>query len=134
MDFVSSVSSFIALLLASVTFALAGKIFSLLLIFTMIFAFVRAHQNPTNVFNFNDLFVDPATNKIGGSRMRLNVAFIICSWILIYYSLQGSLSEWLFGAYIAAFVADHAWSRMTPTTANGQATPTEPSNPDQPTN
>jgi hypothetical protein len=95
--------------------ALAGKVFSLLLIIGMILAFWKANKDPKNSFNFNDLLVDN-NGKAGGSKMRLNLAFIICSWVLIYYTLNGTVSEWLFASYLAAFVADRVSSRTSSAT------------------
>lgn len=113
--------------MANISLALAGKVFSLLLILWMLLAFWRANSDPKNAFNFSDLLSDNTTGKIGGSKMRLNLAFIICSWILLYYSLNGTLSEWLFAAYLGAFVYDRAASRSSEVTA----TVTPPAAPDQ---
>lgn len=94
----------------NMTLAMAGKVFSLLLIVWMILTFLKAHKDPKNAIDLNDLVID-GSGKIGGSRMRLNLAFITCTWVLVYYTLQGQLSEWLFAAYIAAFVYDRMNSR-----------------------
>jgi hypothetical protein len=96
----------------SISLVLVGKIFSLLLIFGMIFGFYRLHKDPNNSINVIDLFADP-NGKVGGSKMRLNLAFIISSWILVYYTLNGQLSEWLYTAFISAFVIDRISARTS---------------------
>lgn len=109
----------------NMSLAMAGKVFSLLLIVWMILTFLKAHNDPKSVIDLNDLVVD-GSGKIGGSRMRLNLAFIACTWVLVYYTLQGQLSEWLFAAYIAAFVYDRVNSR---TNSPGEALPSAPTPP-----
>lgn len=99
---------------ASLTMTMVGKVLSLLIMVGMVMAFWRANNNPNSSFNFMDMFVDNS-GKIGTSKMRLNLAFIVTTWVLIYYTLNGQLSEWLFAAYIAAFVYDQAHSRKNPT-------------------
>lgn len=111
--FFTSIVESINYIMMNSSLALAGKVFSLLLIIGMILAFWKANKDPKNSFNFNDLLVDD-TGKAGGSKMRLNLAFVICSWVLIYYTLNGTVSEWLFAAYLAAFVADRVSSRAAP--------------------
>jgi Ca2+/Na+ antiporter len=99
-------------LATNMSLGLAGKIFSLLLIIWMIIEFIKAQADKLSPIDLNDLFID-GSGKIGGSKMRLNMAFIVTTWILIYYTLQGQLSEWLFAAYIAAFVYDRVNSRQS---------------------
>lgn len=122
-DFLTMIWTAISYCIANVSLALAGKVFSLLLIIWMLIAFWKANSDPKNSFNFSDLLEDDS-GKIGGSKMRLNLAFIICSWILLYYSLNGTLSEWLFAAYLGAFVYDRAQSRSAESAAAASAQPT----------
>ena len=111
-----SATEIVTLILSYVSLAIAGKVFSLLLIFGMIFTFYKMNKDPSNSIDINDLFAD-ANGKIGGSKMRLNIAFIISSWILVYYTLNGQLSEWLFTAFLGAFVIDRISARTTDATA-----------------
>jgi len=115
-------------LINNMSLGLAGKCFSLLLIVWMIIEFIKAQRDPKSPIDLNDLFVD-SSGKIGGSKMRLNMAFIVTTWVLIYYTLQGQLSEWLFGAYLAAFVYDRLNSRNTAVSSNSSPDPTTPAQP-----
>jgi hypothetical protein len=90
--------------------AMAGKVLSLLIIITMIGFFWKAHSDPNSKIDFSDLFIDQS-GKIGGSQMRLNLAFGVSTWVIVFYTLNGTLSEWLFTAYLAAFVYDRVASR-----------------------
>lgn len=93
-----------------ITISLVGEIFALLMIIWMVRTFLKCHFDPKSPIDLNDLVVDK-TGKIGNSKMRLNLAFVVCTWVLVYYSLKGQLSEWLFGAYLGAFVFDRMQSR-----------------------
>ena len=104
--------NFLTSLLNSMTLAMVGKVFSLLLIATMMIVFVKSHQDKANPIDLKDLVIDQS-GKIGGSQMRLNIAFLIASWILIFQTLNGALSEWLFAGYLAAFVYDRVSSRKS---------------------
>lgn len=115
-------------LIANMSLGLAGKCFSLLLIVWMIIEFIKAQRDPKSPIDLNDLFID-SSGKLGGSKMRLNMAFIVTTWVLIYYTLQGQLSEWLFGAYLAAFVYDRISSRGA--TTSSPTSPTSPTPPAQ---
>lgn len=61
--------------------------------------YVKKHFTESDAFDFNKLFSDPLT-------ARLNIAFAVTTFILLYYTLQDHLSEWLYGGYIGAWVAD----------------------------
>jgi hypothetical protein len=102
----------ISLIFADMTATMAGKVFSLLLIAVVLILFLLAHRDPSSKIDLSDLFVDQS-GKIGGSQMRLNLAFALSSWVIIFSTLNGNLSEWLFSAYIAAFVYDRIASRKS---------------------
>lgn len=68
------------------------------------------HKSKDCTFNITDLLVG-RDGKIEGSKFRMNLAFGITSWVLIYSSLHGTLTEWLFAGYLAAWVADRKFSR-----------------------
>lgn len=134
-NFFIKLSEAFSWLVANMSLVLAGKMFSLLLIIWMVIEFVKAQRDEKSPIDLNDLFID-GSGKLGGSKMRLNMAFIVTTWVLIYYSLQGQLSEWLFGAYLAAFVYDRVSSRrndpgsLNPPAPAPIATPA--ANPDDP--
>ena len=63
----------------------------------------------TRGFDLADLFME--NGKLGGSKMRLNVTFMVSMWVLVYQTVAGQLTEWLLGAILAAFVFDRMSSR-----------------------
>jgi hypothetical protein len=87
-----------------------GDVISLLLLLLLLIVIVLAHFNKKSKIDLADLFLD-TTGKIGGSQMRLNMAFILSSWAIVYTTLEGNLTEWLMGGYLAAFVVDRIYSR-----------------------
>jgi hypothetical protein len=84
--------------------------------------FYSWQKNKTNPIDFTDLFIDEKSGKIGGSEFRINVAFLVTSWTLIFLVLKGTLTEWYLTAYLTAFVADRMFSRKA-TNDNKNATP-----------
>lgn len=73
--------------------------------------FNKAQKSKTSPIDFTDLFIDPKTGKMGGSEFRINAAFMVTSWALIYLTIKGTLTEWFIAAYLTAFVADRVFSR-----------------------
>jgi len=99
--------------LAVITLPLIGKFFVLTVVFWFVWQLFKLNNNPNNTFTFSDLFVDPTTGKSGGSQMRINLAFIASTGILLYFSLNDKLSEWFFSAYLLAFIGDRISSRIS---------------------
>lgn len=95
----------------SLSMARIGQSLALAVIITIIVALYKLHTDKNNEFNFSDLFLNPNTKKIEGSMFRMNIAFFVSNWVLIYVTLNGNLSEWLFAAYLTAWVADRKFSR-----------------------
>ena len=73
--------------------------------------FYKWHKNNSSPIDFSDLFISSRTGKMGGSEFRINVAFLVTSWALIFMTVRGSLTEWYLMAYLAAFVTDRVLSR-----------------------
>ena len=99
--------------LAIITLPLIGKFFALALVFWFVWELYKLNNNPNNTFAFSDLFVDPVSGKSGGSQMRVNLAFIASTGILLYFSFNDKLSEWFFSAYLLAFIGDRISSRIS---------------------
>lgn len=110
--FFDMLTSWVAIALASSTWETTGNLFSLLLMATLVILFWKAHRDPNSPLNLSDLLTD-STGKIGGSQMRLNLAFLLVSWVVVYSTIKGNLNEWLFGAYLAAFVFDRMNARKS---------------------
>lgn len=117
--FMDMLTSWVAIGFASSTWETTGNLFSILLMASLIIIFWKANRDPNSPLNFADLLTD-STGKIGGSKMRLNLAFLLASWVVIYSTIKGNLSEWLYGAYIAAFVFDRMNARKSETVATAE--------------
>ena len=87
-----------------------GNLLALLVVIIVVYIFHREQKSTTSPIDFVDLFLDPKTGKIGGSEFRINTAFMVTSWALIYFTLKGTLTEWYIAAYLTAFVADRVFS------------------------
>lgn len=76
-----------------------------LLIVSIVIAwsFIRAHRDKTNSFNLIDLLME------GGRLSRIACAFmatlVVTSWVIVKLTIEGKLTEGLFTAYVAAWVA-----------------------------
>ena len=101
---------------------------AIILILSLIVVYL-IHRSKDNNINFLDLFIDPKTGRIGGSEARINFAFLLSSWCLIFLAMKSELSEWFYGAYVGAFVLDRALSRigsLTGGSTDGKTTTTTP--------
>jgi hypothetical protein len=98
--------------LAGITLPIIGKFFALAVVFWFIWQLYKLNNNPNNTFSFSDLFVDES-GKAGNSKMRINLAFIASTGILLYFSFNDKLSEWFFSAYLLAFIGDRISSRIS---------------------
>ena len=96
-------------------------LFSAIIAILCIYYTYKVHKDPKSDIDLRDLFtvVNASGEKvIDGSKARMNSAFLVCTWALIYLVLTGALSEWFFAAYLAAWVYDRDRSRKA---ANGDA-------------
>lgn len=66
-------------------------------------SFYKAHKDETNQFNLLDLLME------GGRLSRIACAFmatlIVSSWVIVRLTLEGKLTDILYGAYLTAWVA-----------------------------
>jgi len=66
-------------------------------------SFYRAHKNPQITFDLFDLLME------SGRLSRIAVAFmatlVVTSWVIVRLTIEGKLTEGLFTAYVAAWVA-----------------------------
>lgn len=98
-----------------------------LLIVSIVIAwsFIRAHRDKTNTFNLIDLLME------NGRLSRIACAFmatlVVTSWVIVKLTIEAKLSEGLFTAYIAGWVAPIVAKlfNSTGSTATATATTTE---------
>lgn len=105
------IGSMIGTIFNSLTIARMGQLLSLAVLTSVCVGLYRLHTNKNNPFDLSDLFLDPKTKRIDGAKTRVNLAFFLTSWIMIYTTLNDHLVEWLFLAYLTAWVADRKFSR-----------------------
>lgn len=82
-----------------------GNVLALLVIAFFVLGFMRAVKHAEGV-DLLDMF-----KPLGSSKMRLNGAWVVTSFAFIYLTINKNLTEWYAAAYMAAFVADRAYSR-----------------------
>ena len=99
-------------ILNAITLALIGKFFALSVVILFLRELYALNKNPNNTFSFSDIFVDE-TGKAGGSKMRINLAFLAATGVLFFFAFGDKLSEWYFSAYLLAFVGDRISSRLS---------------------
>lgn len=83
---------------------------TLLLLFIAIIWKIHRNSSYKN-FNLGSLFLNESNTKMDDSKTRLNVAFLLTSWVLIHLAILDKLSEWYVAGYLAAWVYDRANSR-----------------------
>jgi len=91
------------------TWSNIGNVIALLVLVAAVIGFVRAVASSENDFSLLDLFTEGG--KLGGSKMRMNGAWLVSTWAFIYITLKGTLTEWYVAAYLTAFVFDRFNSR-----------------------
>ena len=116
MEYLDFIQAWIGIFFSGITTQRIGQMLSLGVITSIGVAMYKIHTNKSNTLNLDDLFVDRSSGKINGSKVRMNLAFFVTSWVMIYSALNGTMTEWLFAGYLAAWVADRKFSRdSTPT-------------------
>lgn len=111
MEYLIAFLSWIEIFFNGLSTARMGQLMSLVIITSIVAGIYRLHTNKENPFNLSDLFIDPKTKKVDGSKLRMNLAFFVTSWIVVYSTLNTTMTEWLFAGYLAAWVADRKFSR-----------------------
>lgn len=76
-----------------------------LLILSLVIAwsFYRAHRNPAFTFNVFDIIME--NGRVSRLACVFMASFVVTSWVLIRVTLEGKLTEGLFLAYSAAWIA-----------------------------
>lgn len=93
-------------------FAYSWDFVGVAMAFTIIYGLWKAHTNPQyDTINLLDLMLDHDTHRLSDSKFRLNIAFILTSFVLIYLTLNGKLSEWYVTSFLGAWVIDRWGSR-----------------------
>lgn len=57
----------------------------------------------TSALDLDDLLLDTATNRISKAAAVLMGSFALASWVVIYHTLAGKLTDTEFGAYLLTF-------------------------------
>ncbi len=76
-----------------------------LLIFTLllVWSFICAHRDPNFKLDLFDLVME--NGRLSRTAFAFMVTLLVTSWVMIYLTLDGSLTDILFSAYLAAWVA-----------------------------
>lgn len=83
-------------------------LFGLVLLVYVMFKIQRSKNNVDLYY----LILDEKTQQPSLHKLGQLVALAVSTWALIYESLQGHLSEWLFGSYMIAWAAAEATNRF----------------------
>lgn len=60
----------------------------------------------TSRIDLDDLVLDHRTNRLSDRKLFKAGAFVISSIVMIYMTIKLALTEWAFGLYMAAWVAE----------------------------
>lgn len=76
---------------------------SLLIIIAIIaFVFYKAQKAKDN-FDLRDIFVDQDTGKVTIHKFGIFVALILTSWVFVYLTIHGTLTETFYLTYLAVW-------------------------------
>lgn len=82
-------------------------VFLFLVIALLVWALGKA-QAEDDKFDMRDLIVDKKSGRISVSRFSQVVALCVSTWSFVYQTLNHSLTEWYFTAYMAVWVSAEA--------------------------
>lgn len=111
MDYINFILSLIGTFFVTMTMSRLGQILALGVIVSLGIAIWKIHTNKENPVDLAELFIDNKTRLIDGSKLRMNLAFFVTSWVIVFATLNATVSEWMLGAYLAAWVTDRYNSR-----------------------
>ena len=83
-----------------------GNVMAVLVILGAIIGFIHAVTSQKNSHSMLDIFL-----PLGSSKMRINGTWIIAMFILVYQTINNSLTEWAYGLALTAFVSDRMFAR-----------------------
>lgn len=76
----------------------------ILLLAALVFALLLSYWQRTDAeFDLRWLLVDTVTGKVSLFKLGQFVALVVSTWVLVYETRRGMLTEWLFGFYMAAW-------------------------------
>jgi hypothetical protein len=77
---------------------------ALLLALLLVWRALRNRElSSASKLNLDDLLLDPLTGKISKAAAVLMGSFALSSWVIVYVTLEGKLTDVLFAAYMAVF-------------------------------
>jgi hypothetical protein len=84
-------------------FKIYAVLFLLLVAMLLARSFFKRDKDSSSAIKLDDLLVDPLTGKISKAAAVLMGSFAISSWVIIYITLTGKLTDVLFAAYLAVY-------------------------------
>lgn len=105
----------LGLFLVHVNTTTIGYFLSLVVAISIAVGIYKVHSNKNNPIDLADLFKDRRTGTVNGSKFRLNLAFLVTSWALVYSVLTSNAVEVVLTAYMAAWITDRYNSRKAST-------------------
>jgi hypothetical protein len=61
------------------------------------------HLDKSSEFDVRDLLIDKRTKRLSLNKIGQFFALLVSTWVLIYETRSGRLTEWLFIAYMIAW-------------------------------
>jgi len=83
-----------------------GNVMAVLVIAGAVIGFIHAVTSNKNEHSLLDMFL-----PLGSSKMRINGTWIIAMFVIVYQTINNSLTEWAYGLALAAFVSDRMFAR-----------------------
>ena len=66
---------------------------------------LRSHKDGRSPIDFSQLLINQATHRMDPSLTVMFASLLVTSFIMIYTAFKGTLTDLMFGGYLAAWVA-----------------------------
>jgi hypothetical protein len=83
-------------------------------------ALTKRDKSDASQLNLDDLLIDPATGKISKAAAVLMGSFALSSWVVIFKTLNSTMTDTLFAAYLATYAAPAVVKIIGDTFGKGQ--------------
>lgn len=79
--------------------------FGAILVCAAVYVLWKAQHSRSNPINLADLLIDGSTQKTSLRKGGEAVALLATTWVLVYLTIAGKLTDWVFACYVGAWVS-----------------------------
>ena len=88
-------------------------------IFCYVMILLKWHSSSGN-FDFRKALIDPPEpGSVSLSRLGQLTALVVSSSVLLYFTMKGTVQEWMFAAYMVAWAGTYIAAKYAPSSRTG---------------